>query len=137
MTISEAITECDELKPNQYSDTHKLRWLTDIEKTIMNEIILTHEREIKEGGEETGEFNGYDEDTDYETELIAPDPYSQLYVFYLMAMIDFYNGETTKYQNSYVMFNAKYQEFANYWNRTHKTVLPKRMGGEGIWSCRH
>jgi len=113
MTIQEALTKCDGLKPSQYDDIQKIGWLSDVEATIKKEIIDTHD-----GGIDI-EFNKYDENTDYSTKLIASEPYSDLYVQYLMAQIDYYNAEFQRYNNTSNMFNAKYQDFANYWNRTH------------------
>lgn len=127
MTISEAISEADELKPNQYTDVHKLRWLNEIELKIKNELLDTHIIEDEDEEEDT-EFEPYTEETDYDTELTAKAPYDGLYTFYLMAMIDFYNGETTKYANNQMMFNTKYSEYANYINRTYRHKGPMRMG---------
>ena len=113
MTIREIITQTDNLKPNQYSDEEKIKWLSAVESMIYNDVILTHENK------ENITFNGFNEDTDDNTELIAPEPYTNLYVMWLFAKIDFNNSEINRYNNSQVMFNTAYAEFQNYWNRTH------------------
>ena len=41
------------------------------------------------------------------TELLVYPPHDKLYRTYLLAMIDFANGEYTKYNNSIAMFNAQ------------------------------
>ena len=41
---------------------------------------------------------------------------------YLMGMIAYSNGETERYQNSMIMFNSNYKEYADWYNRTHKPI---------------
>ena len=67
-------------------------------------------------------FNGYDDDTDRDTELLVPDTYADLYVQYLMSQVDYYNAEFDRYQNTSMMFNTSYQNFANYWMREHRVL---------------
>lgn len=52
-----------------------------------------------------------------ETELIARAPHDKLYGAYLVAQIDFANGEYNKYQNSMQMFNAYWSEYARWYAR--------------------
>lgn len=57
-----------------------------------------------------------------DTVLIVPDPYSELYVHYLMAQIDYHNAEMARYTNSMSMFGASLSEFSNWYNRTHLPI---------------
>ena len=117
MRIDEILADVDEIKPNTYDDNVKLRWLSELDGKIFDQIILTHEHEVPEEGELTFEpYQSLSED------LLVPFPYTDLYRHYLFAMIDYSNGETDRYQNSMVMFNASYQEFTNWYNRTHKPI---------------
>ena len=43
MTISDAITMVDALRPNQYSQDMKIRWLSRLDGMIWQEVIRTHE----------------------------------------------------------------------------------------------
>jgi hypothetical protein len=115
MTINDAITEVDTIKPNQYPDELKVRWLSVLEGKIIDEIILTHQLA------EVVEFNGYSID-DMETELIVPDTYADVYIYYLMAMIDSTNNEGLRYQSSMQQFNSAWQDFANYYNRNNMPI---------------
>jgi len=115
MTINDAITEVDTIKPNQYPDELKVRWLSVLEGKIIDEIILTHQLA------EVVEFNGYSID-DMETELIVPDTYADVYIYYLMAMIDATNNEGTRYSSSMQQFNSAWQDFANYYNRNNMPI---------------
>ena len=114
MTIAEAIARANELKPNVFKDNIKRDWLSDLDSTVMIEIIRTHE-----GDEEYTGFAGYDDSTDGSTVLLAPEPYSDMYVLWLISKIDFYNGEFDRYSNTAAEWGAKYRDFADFWNRTH------------------
>lgn len=113
MTIQQAITRTDSLKPNQYSDEQKIEWLSELDGRIMEEIISPR------SGEKTSAFKGYNKDTDTNTQLLAEEPYSRLYVLYLCSQIDFGNAEYTRYNNSAMAFNEAYESFFGYYNRTH------------------
>ena len=116
MKILEAITKIDALKPNTYTQTDKIKWLSNLDGIIKTQIIDTHE------GAEDIVFNGYDDDINLNTELLVPDTYSDVYIRYLEAQIDYANGEYGKYNNSMAMYNTAYSAFERFYNRTH---MPK------------
>ncbi len=116
MTISEAIAKVDSLKPNGYSDNDKIGWLSLADGMIKNNIIDTHE-----GGEDVI-FNGYDESTSIDTELIVKAPYDELYLSWLSSKIDFFNGEYARYNNNITRFNDTLTAYKNHYTRTH---MPK------------
>lgn len=124
MTISKAIELCDAQKPNGYSDADKIHWLDKLDRQIFREVISTHEAE---GAPES--FEGYDEDTDPTTEMLADEAYSDLYVKWLFAQIDFANAETQRYENSRQMFNALYDAYTTWYNRTYIPVQPNFVKG--------
>lgn len=124
MTIGELFAQIDELKPSQYDDSVKTIWLNEIEGRIVKELIEVCEPDADMEG---FEFHGYTDATPIDTELAAKEPYAVLYRYYLYAMIDLANEETDRYQNNSILFNQAYQDFANYWYRTHKTKYPKRF----------
>jgi hypothetical protein len=113
MTLMEAMHRADALKPNTYSNPEKIRWLSILDGIIKEKIIDTHE-----GGENVV-FNGYQEDSPLTTELLVPAPYDDIYVHWLAMQIDLTNGEYARYNNSAMVYNEAYQDFANYYNRTH------------------
>ena len=89
--------------------------MSDIDWIIKKEIIDSHEDGFVA-------FNGYNEDTDLDTELLVSTPHDDLYLKWLEAKIDYYNNEYKKYNNSSVAFNDAYSMFERYYNRSH---LPK------------
>ena len=111
MTVRELMTRLDGLTANQYAAADKLRWLCEVEETVLREILLTHEsdREIT--------FTPYD--TVDDTALLVPEPYSRLYPLYLETQIHYHNGEIGKYNNAAAAFRGALEDFRNYHNRTH------------------
>ena len=116
MTIEQAIAKIDSLKPNTYTDMDKLAWLNELDGRIKAEIVDTHE-----DADEVYYF-GYNEDTDFETTLIVPPPYDDIYIKWLESKIDYANNEYAKYNNSTTALNSAYQAFERYYNRQH---MPK------------
>lgn len=121
MTIEQLFVSVDEQKPNAYDDQIKLEWLNDIEGKVYRDVVEHHIR--PEGLREYSKFTSLD----MSAELCVPDPYTNVYKYYLYSMIDFHNGEGDRYQNSAIMFNNAFQEFANYWCRTYPSVKPGRF----------
>ena len=119
MKIIEAIQKVDALKPNNYSQEDKIKWLSTLDGIIKNEIIDTHE------GADKVEFNGYDISS-LETELLVPAPYDDVYIKWLEAQIDYHNGEIGKYSNSMTMYNSAYSAFERHYNR-HNMPIVKRF----------
>ena len=116
MTIMGAISHLDAVKPNGYSQTEKIKWLSTLDGIVKAEIIDTHE-----GGEGVS-FKGYDDTTALTQELLIPHPYDDVYIKWLEAQIDYANGEYGKYNNSITMYNTAYSAFEKYYNRTHMPI---------------
>ena len=116
MTITEAINRIDGLKHNTYSQSDKVDWLSRLDSMVKKHIIDTHE-----GAEEVN-LTGYDDSTDFSTELLVPAPYDEVYLRWMEAQIDYHNGEYNKYNNAILMFNTAYEAYQNYYNRTHMPI---------------
>ena len=114
MKIIEAINRIDSLKHNTYDQSDKVEWLSELDSIVKAEIIDTHEEEV--------DFEEYDDSTDPQTELLIPAPYDKAYLLWMEAQIDYYNGEYDKYNNAIELFDAEYERYRNYYNRTH---MPK------------
>lgn len=119
MTIIEAIGRTDSLKPNNYTELDKIRWLSELELMVKSEIIDTHE------GGEAIKFNGYDETTNTEDTLLVSAPHDDIYLKWLEAKIDYHNAEYVKYNNSSIAFNNAYSAFEKCYNRKHKPIQQK------------
>lgn len=116
MTLREIIERVDRLKPNQYEETDKVAWVNELEGKLIEEVFG---KAVDSAEYVPLEFTGYDWGTDADTVLLVPNQFCDIYVKYLFAQIDFHNAEFTRYNNSTMMFNAVYDEFAAYWRRNH------------------
>ena len=116
MTIAEAISLVDKLKPNQYTETMKKNWLSKLDGLVFKEVFQTHEENPIES------FEGY-ETAGVDTELLIPYPYDEdIYNYFLQASIDKENGETAKYNQSITLYNNAFLTFQNWYNRTHQPI---------------
>lgn len=118
MKVREAIDRIDSLKHNVYSNAEKVDWLNRLDGMIKREIIDTHE------GAEFVIFEGYSE-RDMEKELLIGSPYDEMYIRWLEAQIDYYNGEIARYNNSMMVYQAAYDSYAKYYNRSHMPLTQK------------
>ena len=64
-------------------------------------------------------------------ELLAEPPHHKLYPEYIIARIDYANGEYDKYQNTMAMFNAFWGEFSRWFARTYRPADRKNFAGWG------
>ena len=113
MTVSQAIDRTDRLHPNSYAYADKLVWLSRLDGTIKKEIIDSYE------GGEAAEFVPYTENNDPERLLLAETPYDELYIHYLSAQIDYFNGEYERFNNANAMFASVFSAFRNACGRAH------------------
>lgn len=113
MTIQEAVDLVDRMRPNQYDNEQKVKWLSKLDGMIFREVISTHE------GNKIESFAGYD-DAYPDDELLVPYPYDEdVYNYFLQMQIDKENGEMKKYNQSSTLFNSAYKTFCDWYNRTH------------------
>lgn len=119
MTIIEAINQIDELKPNSYPQSQKVKWLSTLDGLVKRLIIDTHE------GAESVTFNGYTDEIPIGTELLVPAPYDEIYLRWLESKIDYSNGEYARYNNTAAAYQAEFDTYRNYYNQTHTPICCK------------
>lgn len=100
MKISKAIELVDKLRPNPFDEENKIRWLSELDGKISLEVLRKDD------------FPGYNYSGDMEKELIAEDEYSNIYIYYLCAMIDFFSRDYGDYNNSMILFNSDFEKYA-------------------------
>ena len=118
LTLQQCIDEVDEIKPNDFSDETKTRWLNEIEGKIQTEVMLI-------AGVDVIQYS-YPENKDWE--LLVEPPYDGLYPAYLAARIDYANGEYEKYQNTMQMFNEFYNDFVRWYASNYAPADAYREG---------
>lgn len=114
MIIQKALQTVDALKHNAYTQAEKIGWLSCLEHTVKAEILDAFE----EG--EGKDFTGYDDTTPLDTVLLVGEPYDRMYLHWLEAQMDYYNGETLRYNNAMLMFRSFFDAYAAHYNRTHR-----------------
>lgn len=122
MKIQEAMDQVDMLTANQIPGEQKIRWLSNLDKLISVEI--------HGGREAVGDlvFAGYSEDVDLSTELLVPEPYDEIYRWWLEMKIQDVNGEMVRYNNAANKYNMALMTYMDYVNRTYprkKAVHPR------------
>lgn len=133
MTIEEAKAQLTALKPNYATDSQIVLWLSNLDEDIWQNIISRHDdTALVEEYDDDGELitdmpdptpyemvEGEGEDTLPDVTLLVPEPYSELYLHFLAAQIDYWNGEITRYNNSMAKYNEKYDDYMAWFNRTY------------------
>lgn len=111
MTIEKLLSEVRLLVPNQLENKTLIGWLARFEHQLKVEIFDNYTDEV--------EYNGYDENTPTDTELLVGSPYDEIYVRYLEAQVYRYLGEIDKYNNCITECNALYERFKAQYTRDH------------------
>ena len=107
MTIETCMSLLDAMMPSGVSPAVKLRFLGEIEGKVRVELH----------GESPDGDCDFDESTPVGTVLAVPHPYDQMYLLYVMAMLDYVGGDTARYENGAAMFNAVYQSYGKWLKR--------------------
>ncbi len=119
MTIGDVINHVDDLEPNQYSTEQKMRWLTNLDGQIFEEVIKTHRDPIR------ATFTPYEDTSE---ELLVPFPYAEdLYTWHLQTMIAAQNAESVKYEQMRILYNNALKSFCDAYNRQHMPIGGERF----------
>ena len=102
MTAAEAVKRSVALYPECDERAELTVWLSELEARICIELY---------GGKSVPVIKD-------DTVLLAPDAYAELYPLYLVMKTDLVNADVERYNNSAVLFENAYAEFANFVTRT-------------------
>lgn len=111
MTLLDSIRRADELRPNAISNDIKAGWVFELEGRLA------------EYTKENAPENTFPEDS----VLSIPSPYDNVYELYLCAMIDYYNQESSLYQNDMEVYDTAFKETIAWIRRTN------RLASAGNW----
>jgi hypothetical protein len=122
MKLGEVLRKVDQLRPNAFTDAEKIDMMNTVEGRVYTDIMSKAEDGLnwtfipfKEGEEER--------------ELVVPTPFTDLYFWYMASMIDLYNGDSGRYNDSVVMYNKAWDEYAAYYRENNK---PKQTNLHGM-----
>ena len=120
MNLAKVIEMADELRDNEVPPKTKAVWIYALDGQLRNDVVSLYEDELP--------WPDYDEDEEPENfeayDTMIPAPYDGMYVNYLVARIDLYNGDIDRYNNEAALFERQKQDWANYYNRTHRWRNP-------------
>ena len=107
MTVEKLLELVDSTRSNELCDDVKLRWIADIEGRVLCEIHKIAPKDVKLplGGDDI---------------LTVPDPYADLYLLYMTAMIEFTAGNYAAYSNISREFENSLARYARQVIRTRK-----------------
>lgn len=107
MTIETCLQLVDDMMPNCLPADMKLRFLGEVEGRVRVELL----------GEDPSAVSVLTSRTPTGTELTVPYPFDQLYWQYLLAMLGYVSGDTARYENAALLFNASYQSYGKWLKR--------------------
>ncbi len=112
MTRNDIIASVDITRPNLVSEDTKLHWLEVLEKQIHSHMTQFGESDVSIS-EET---------------LLLPHEYKDMYVYYVVSMIDLANQDIAMYNNSCAFFNQMFLSWQKKWRRDHMPSQSKTGG---------
>ena len=121
MTLQKVIDRVTRLRSERGCDTDFIiEKINEIEWKIKREIIDVHE------GSERYPFDGYTSD-ELDVRLIAPEPYSGVYVKFVLYQIDVMNNDMINATNSLALYNEAYESFAAWYRRNNMPICKGNM----------
>lgn len=120
MTIGQIMKALQGVKSHQYDDETVLGWISELEAAIYNDVHIWH-ADMAEPEPRTK--------ADMDEPIMVPDAYKNVYLLYLIAQIDFANGELNRYNNSMTMANSAFENWANTFNRQTRVLRPNYIRG--------
>lgn len=144
MTINSVIETVSRLKPGAVEDRDMARWLLELDGRLRQRLLPMEDKPEEEqpeerpedkpeegpeapveaeaedagDGEQSGPPMSWPEDGD--KPLFVPVEYGELYVFYVIAMVEFYTREYGSYNNTIILFNDRLSDFLRAWRRAHR-----------------
>lgn len=116
MTIMEAISAADKIKPNQFDNVIKTMWLSELDGRIKYEIIDSQ-------GTNGDTAVVYEANSD--ATLLVPTPYDSIYIYWIIWHIEDALNEQGNANNTYTKFENTFEAFKRWYIRTHKHNAPR------------
>lgn len=114
MTVQQVIDKVQEEKPNSFSNAKIVSFINEIEAYVADRLQVY--------------LPVYTTDT-LSSELLVSEPYDNLYISYVKAMVDYANEEYTSYQLNQMQHEQDKFDFENWVVRTKQVQDDKSMPG--------
>lgn len=121
MDVANILAEVDMKYPNDVDEAHKWGWITQMEKLLLNECLLTHELSEREMNKAAGIYAMEHASSEYEP--LAQPPYQDVYIHYLGMQIALVNTDNEQYENEQTLYNNSLLAYKNWFNRTHRAKI--------------
>lgn len=121
MTVGQVMEQFHRLFPHQYPDQTLLGWLSELEGQAIGDIFLT-----RCDNPAPAHWCGYG-CGDRDRTLLIPAPYDGVYLDWLKSKVDYWNGDSAGYHDSYSAFNNAYLSFGDAWRRSHAPAKQVRL----------
>jgi len=105
MTVKEIIDGANKVRANLVDDTSKMNWAYTIEKQI-----IEHMSKYSQTPKNIDSLN-------LSTELSLGVEYKDMYIYYIVSMIDLSNQDIAMYNNSCAFFNEMFLTWQKKWRR--------------------
>ena len=103
MTKEDIIESVDSVRPNIVNAKDKYHWVE-----VLENLILCH---MTQYGEFVAQIS--------ENQLLLDENYRDMYVYYVISMIDLANQDIAMYNNSCTLFNDLFIAWQKKWRREH------------------
>lgn len=103
MKLLEAIAKADNFRLNTIDEEIKAKWVYTVDCAAAE--VMRKDRP--------------EESFPSDRELLMPSPHDEIYVYYLNAMIDYYNGEIELYRNDISVFESAMKQAGAWYQRSH------------------
>lgn len=135
MTVAGIIEQYNSEFNNQIDDSVKLGWLKKLEQMIINEVINSHAHDLADNNSlnlkvsgstlhitKAGSLKDHIDSWDMDTELLVPEPYDDLYIYFLDQRIALRTNDKSKFNAATTMYNNALLQYQQYFNRTYPTL---------------
>ena len=105
MTIEQVIKSAKGIKPNSFSNETITMWINEVEGMVQTDVMLLSLADVIT----------YNYDEHKNTELLVKTPHDKIYVYFVVAMIDFANNEYNLYTNTLQLFNKYFADYTRWY----------------------
>lgn len=138
-TVAQIIEQYNAERPNQVADELKVLWLRKFEHIIINEVLISHEHDLEDENKKglkvvgstlvissAGSFEKHIDNFGLDTYLLVPEPYDDVYLYYLDQRIALNNNDKTRYNTASIQYNNALLTYQQYVNRTYITKKTRK-----------
>lgn len=111
MTLADAISNIDKLRPNAFDKDQKTGWINEVEHEAYHQVI----KRVLFMDEPF--YGPYIYDRDCDRELLIPDAFKDVYETYVFAKMDYVNAEIDRYNADAAMHQASWDHYAKHMRR--------------------